>query len=171
MFSKSLKPLTPILCVVCVCVCVCVCREWNVYIFQYAVMAFCLTYRYLVIGSLQDASSPHCKITMIIHRLIRFSSDVQLAVSIHLQRNIGASAVAFNKELDAIQKIFMDKIREFEYKCQASGRPVDTNPEYQQDLEKDLFKIKQIYGKADMNTFPSFQFEDSKFEVIKKPQA
>lgn len=41
----------------------------------------------------------------------------------------------------------------------ASGGPVDTGPEYQQDLERELFKLKQMYGKADMNTFPNFTFE------------
>ena len=51
-----------------------------------------------------------------------------------------------------------------------SGGPVDTGPEYQQDLEKELFKLKQMYGKADMNTFPDFKFEDPKFEVLDKPQ-
>uniref|UniRef100_A0A8C4LWX6 ATP synthase peripheral stalk subunit F6, mitochondrial n=1 Tax=Equus asinus asinus TaxID=83772 RepID=A0A8C4LWX6_EQUAS len=38
--------------------------------------------------------------------------------------------------------------------------PVDVGPEYQQDLERELFKLKQMYGKVDMNTFPNFKFED-----------
>ncbi|XP_023566962.1 ATP synthase-coupling factor 6, mitochondrial [Octodon degus] len=108
---------------------------------------------------------------MILQRLFRFSSIVRSAISVHLLRNICASAVAFNKELDPVQKIFVDKIREYKSKRQASGGPVDTGPEYQQDLERELFKLKQMYGKADMNTFPSFKFEDPKFEVIDKPQA
>ncbi|CAD7668250.1 unnamed protein product [Nyctereutes procyonoides] len=28
-----------------------------------------------------------------------------------------------------------------------------------------------MYGKADMNTFPDFKFEDPKFEVLDKPQS
>uniref|UniRef100_A0A671EJJ2 ATP synthase peripheral stalk subunit F6, mitochondrial n=1 Tax=Rhinolophus ferrumequinum TaxID=59479 RepID=A0A671EJJ2_RHIFE len=100
------------------------------------------------------------RITMILQRLFRFSSIIQSAVSVHLRRNIGVTAVAFNKELDPVQKIFVDKIREYRTKRQSSGGPVDTGPEYQQDLERELFKLKQMYGKADMNTFPDFKFED-----------
>ncbi|XP_013961751.1 ATP synthase-coupling factor 6, mitochondrial-like [Canis lupus baileyi] len=97
---------------------------------------------------------------MILQRLFRFSSLIRSAVSVLLRRNIVVTAVAFNKELDPVQKLFMDKIREYRTKCQTSGGPVDTGPEYQQDLEKELFKLKQMYGKADMNTFPDFKFED-----------
>uniref|UniRef100_A0A671EJL4 ATP synthase peripheral stalk subunit F6, mitochondrial n=1 Tax=Rhinolophus ferrumequinum TaxID=59479 RepID=A0A671EJL4_RHIFE len=97
---------------------------------------------------------------MILQRLFRFSSIIQSAVSVHLRRNIGVTAVAFNKELDPVQKIFVDKIREYRTKRQSSGGPVDTGPEYQQDLERELFKLKQMYGKADMNTFPDFKFEE-----------
>uniref|UniRef100_A0A2K6NYE3 ATP synthase peripheral stalk subunit F6, mitochondrial n=1 Tax=Rhinopithecus roxellana TaxID=61622 RepID=A0A2K6NYE3_RHIRO len=97
---------------------------------------------------------------MILQRLFRFSSVIRSAVSVHLRRNIGVTAVAFNKELDPVQKLFVDKIREYKSKRQTSGGPVDTGPEYQQELEKELFKLKQMFGKADMNTFPTFKFEE-----------
>lgn len=81
------------------------------------------------------------------------------------------TAVVFNKELDPIQKLFVDKIREYKAKRQTSGGPVDTGPEYQQELDKELYKLKQMYGGGDMNTFPTFKFQDPKFEVIEKPQS
>ncbi|XP_006908303.1 ATP synthase-coupling factor 6, mitochondrial [Pteropus alecto] len=108
---------------------------------------------------------------MILQRLFRFSSILQSAISVHLRRNIGVTAVAFNKELDPVQKLFVDKIREYRTKRQSSGGPVDAGPEYQQDLERELFKLKQMFGKADMNAFPNFKFEDPKFEVFEKPQS
>ncbi|XP_034872426.1 ATP synthase-coupling factor 6, mitochondrial-like [Mirounga angustirostris] len=108
---------------------------------------------------------------MILQRLFRFSSLIRSAVSVHLRRNIGVTAVALNKELDPVQKLFVDKIREYRTKRQAYGGPADTGPEYQQDLERELFKLKQMYGKADMNTFPDFKFEDPISEVIEKPQS
>ncbi|XP_032245353.1 ATP synthase-coupling factor 6, mitochondrial-like [Phoca vitulina] len=108
---------------------------------------------------------------MILQRLFRFSSLIRSAVSVHLRRNIGVTAVAFNKELDPVQKLFVDKTREYRTKRQASGGPVATGPEYQQDLERELFKLQQMYGKADKNMFPDFKFEDPKFEVIEKPQS
>lgn len=44
----------------------------------------------------------------------------------------------------------------------ASGGPVDIGPEYQQDLDRELYKLKQMYGKGEMDTFPTFKF-DGKF--------
>uniref|UniRef100_A0A673UK70 ATP synthase peripheral stalk subunit F6, mitochondrial n=2 Tax=Suricata suricatta TaxID=37032 RepID=A0A673UK70_SURSU len=111
------------------------------------------------------------RIAMILQRLFRLSSLIRSAVSVNLRRNIGVTAVALNKDLDPVQKLFVDKIREYRTKRQASGGPVDIGPEYQQDLDRELFKLKQMYGKADMNTFPNFTFEDPKFEVIDKPQS
>ncbi|XP_036597415.1 ATP synthase-coupling factor 6, mitochondrial-like [Trichosurus vulpecula] len=91
---------------------------------------------------------------MALKRLSRFLSLVQSATLVYLRRNIGVTAVAFNKELDPVQKLFVDKIREYKSKRQTAGGPVDIGPEYQQDLDSELFKLKQMYGKADMNTFP-----------------
>ncbi|XP_036103279.1 ATP synthase-coupling factor 6, mitochondrial-like [Molossus molossus] len=99
------------------------------------------------------------------------SSAIQSAISVHLRRNTGVTAVAFNKELDPVQKPFVDKIREYRTKRQSSGGPAGTGPEYQQELERELFKLKQMYGKADMNTFPDFKFEDPKFKILEKPQS
>ncbi|XP_027453829.2 ATP synthase-coupling factor 6, mitochondrial-like [Zalophus californianus] len=99
---------------------------------------------------------------MMLQRLFRFSSLIWSAVSVHLRSNTGVTAVAFKKELDPVQKLIVDKIREYRTKLQASGGPVDTGPEHQQDLERELLKLKQTYGKADMNTFSEFTFEDPK---------
>lgn len=85
---------------------------------------------------------------MVLQRIFRLSSVLRSAVSVHLKRNIGVTAVAFNKELDPVQKLFVDKIREYKSKRQASGGPVDIGPEYQQDLDRELYKLKQMYGKV-----------------------
>lgn len=106
-----------------------------------------------------------------LQRLFSFSSLIQSAVSVHLRSNTGVTAVAFNKELGPVQKLIMDKIREYRTKLQASGGPIDTGPEHQQDLGRELLKLKYTYGKTDMNTFPEFTFENPKFEVIEKPQS
>ncbi|XP_006168302.1 ATP synthase-coupling factor 6, mitochondrial-like [Tupaia chinensis] len=105
--------------------------------------------------------------TVILQRLFRCSSVIRSAVSVHLWRNIGVTAVAFNKELDPVQKL--DKIREYKSRRQTTGAPVGTGPEYKQDLEREHFKLKQMYGKADVNTFPSFKFEDPRFEIDESP--
>ncbi|XP_027706522.1 ATP synthase-coupling factor 6, mitochondrial-like [Vombatus ursinus] len=106
---------------------------------------------------------------MALKRLSRFLSLVLSAISVYFRRNIGVTTVAFNKELDPVQTLFVDKIREYKSKRQAAGGLVVIGPKYQQDLDRELFKLKQMYGKADMNTFPTFKFEDPKFEEAPKP--
>jgi F-type H+-transporting ATPase subunit 6 len=51
------------------------------------------------------------RITTTLQSLVRFSSVIRSAVSVHIWRSVGVTAVAFNKELDPVQKLFMDKIR------------------------------------------------------------
>ena len=63
-------------------------------------------------------SALSARITMILQTLFRLSSAVQSAVSVSWRRNIGVTAVAFNKELDPVQKLFVDKIREYRTKRQ-----------------------------------------------------
>ncbi len=55
---------------------------------------------------------------MALHRLWRLSSLLRSVVSVSLRRNIGLSAVVFNKakDLDPVQKLFLDKIREYSTK-------------------------------------------------------
>ncbi|KAE8621717.1 hypothetical protein XENTR_v10004940 [Xenopus tropicalis] len=107
---------------------------------------------------------------MILQRLFRFSSVFRTSVSVHLRRNIGLTAIAFNKakELDPVQRLFVDKIREYNTKSQKSGGPVDAGPEYQKDLTEDVTKLQRLYGGGDLAKFPEFKFEEPKFEESTK---
>lgn len=55
---------------------------------------------------------------MALHRLFQLSSLLRSAVSVTLRRNIGISAVLFNraKDMDPVQKLFLDKIRDYNTK-------------------------------------------------------
>ncbi|XP_054830671.1 ATP synthase-coupling factor 6, mitochondrial [Eublepharis macularius] len=107
---------------------------------------------------------------MILQQLFRFSYIFRSAVSIHLHRNIGFSAVVFNKakELDPVQKLFLDKIRDYNTKSQKAGGPVDAGPEYQKDLNEGIAKLQRLYGGGDLTKFPDFKFEEPKFEEDQK---
>ncbi|XP_043365058.1 ATP synthase-coupling factor 6, mitochondrial isoform X1 [Dermochelys coriacea] len=99
---------------------------------------------------------------MILQQLFRFSSIFRSAISVHLRRNIGLSAIVFNKakELDPVQKLFIDKIREYNMKSQKAGGPADVGPEYQKDMAEEIAKIQRLYGGGDLTKFPDFKFED-----------
>lgn len=64
----------------------------------------------------------HCVFRqMALRRLFKLSSLLRSAVSLTLGRNIGISAVVFNraKELDPVQKLFLDKIRDYNTKSKS----------------------------------------------------
>uniref|UniRef100_A0A671Q1P5 ATP synthase peripheral stalk subunit F6, mitochondrial n=1 Tax=Sinocyclocheilus anshuiensis TaxID=1608454 RepID=A0A671Q1P5_9TELE len=61
-------------------------------------------------------------------------------------------------QLDPIQKLFLDKIREYSTKSQASGGPVDAGPEYEKAFSEELNKLQRLYGSGDLTEFPEFKF-------------
>uniref|UniRef100_A0A3Q0SWH0 ATP synthase-coupling factor 6, mitochondrial n=1 Tax=Amphilophus citrinellus TaxID=61819 RepID=A0A3Q0SWH0_AMPCI len=97
---------------------------------------------------------------MALHRLFQLSSVLRSAVTLTLRRNIGISAVLFQraKELDPVQKLFLDKIRDYNSKAKTSGGIVDAGPAYQKNLGEEVTKLQRLYGGGDLNKFPDFKF-------------
>ncbi|ROL45373.1 ATP synthase-coupling factor 6, mitochondrial [Anabarilius grahami] len=98
---------------------------------------------------------------MALHRLFQLSSLLGSAVRVTLRRNIGLSAVLFNKakDLDPVQKLFLDKIREYNSKSKAvAGGVVDAGPAYQKNLSEEMTKLQRLYGGGDLTKFPQFSF-------------
>ncbi|KAK3511001.1 hypothetical protein QTP70_029010, partial [Hemibagrus guttatus] len=108
--------------------------------------------------------------TMALHRLFQLSSVFRSAVSVTLRRNIGISAVLFNKakDLDPVQKLFLDKIREYNVKSKSSGGMVDAGPSYQKNLTEEIGKLQRLYGGGDLTKFPDFKFTEPKLEEVAK---
>ncbi|XP_043103631.1 ATP synthase-coupling factor 6, mitochondrial [Puntigrus tetrazona] len=105
---------------------------------------------------------------MALHRLRCVSSLLRSVVSVALRRNIGLSAVVFNKakDLDPVQKMFLDKIREYNSKSRAAGGVVDAGPSYQKNLSEELTKLQRLYGGGDLTNFPQFKFPEPKLEEV-----
>ncbi|KAI2668826.1 ATP synthase-coupling factor mitochondrial [Labeo rohita] len=105
---------------------------------------------------------------MALHRLFRLSSLLRSAVSVTLRRNIGLSAVVFNKakDLDPVQKLFLDKIREYNTKSKAAGGVVEAGPAYQKNLTEEMTKLQRLYGGGDLTKFPQFKFPEPKLEEV-----
>ncbi|XP_070813839.1 ATP synthase-coupling factor 6, mitochondrial [Chaetodon trifascialis] len=103
---------------------------------------------------------------MALHRLFQLSSVLRSAVSLTLRRNIGISAVLFNraKEIDPVQKLFLDKIRDYSNKSKAAGGIVDAGPTYQKNVNEEVTKLQRLYGGGDLNKFPDFKFSEPKFD-------
>ncbi|XP_060689210.1 ATP synthase-coupling factor 6, mitochondrial [Hemiscyllium ocellatum] len=107
---------------------------------------------------------------MILQQLFRFSTLLRSSLSIELRRHIGFTAVVFNKtkNLDPIQKLFIDKIHEYDSKSKKAGGPVDAGPEYQKNMEDEIAKLQRLYGGGDLTKFPDFKFEEPKFDEVSK---
>ncbi|XP_072221577.1 ATP synthase-coupling factor 6, mitochondrial [Leuresthes tenuis] len=103
---------------------------------------------------------------MALHRLFQLSSLLRSAVSVTLRRNIGMSAVVFNKakELDPIQKLFLDKIRDYNSKSKTAGGIVDAGPAYQKNVSEEVTKLQRLYGGGDLTKFPNFKFTEVKLD-------
>merc|ERR1712121_81532 len=67
---------------------------------------------------------------------------VQQAWTVFARRNLGISAVAYDKVSDPIQKLFLDKLGEYTKKSKAAGGGmVDVTPETQANLKRDLERL------------------------------
>ncbi|KAG9349682.1 hypothetical protein AGOR_G00064540 [Albula goreensis] len=103
---------------------------------------------------------------MALRRLFQLSSVLRSAVALTLRRNVGLSAVAFVrvKDLDPVQKLFLDKIRDYNSKSAASGGVVDGGPAYQKKVSEEVSRLQRLYGDGDLTKFPAFKFPDPKLD-------
>jgi len=70
--------------------------------------------------------------------------------------------------MDPIQQLFLQSIREYSTKSQASGGLVDAGPEYQKALAQEIVKLERLYGTGDLTAFPEFTFPEPKFDDVSK---
>ncbi|KAF7689682.1 ATP synthase-coupling factor 6, mitochondrial isoform X2 [Silurus meridionalis] len=107
---------------------------------------------------------------MALRGLLQLSLVFRSAASVTLRRNIGISAVLFNKakDLDPVQKLFLDKIREYTVKSKTSGGVVDAGPSYQKNMTEEINKLQRLYGGGDLTKFPDFKFQEPKLEEVAK---
>ncbi|MGH0119358.1 UNVERIFIED_CONTAM: hypothetical protein FKN15_006089 [Acipenser sinensis] len=91
---------------------------------------------------------------------VRLSSGYEVHHQKLLRRNLGLTAIAFNKakELDPVQKLFVEKLREYTTKSKSAGGVVDAGPEYQRNVNDELTKLQRLYGGGDLTKFPDFKF-------------
>uniref|UniRef100_A0A8C9VZT8 ATP synthase peripheral stalk subunit F6, mitochondrial n=1 Tax=Scleropages formosus TaxID=113540 RepID=A0A8C9VZT8_SCLFO len=69
-------------------------------------------------------------------------------------------------QADPIQKLFIDKIREYSAKSKSTGSLVDAGPEYERNLAEEVNRLQRLYGGGDLNSFPEFKFPEPKLEEV-----
>nr|ACO08881.1 ATP synthase coupling factor 6, mitochondrial precursor [Osmerus mordax]ACO08965.1 ATP synthase coupling factor 6, mitochondrial precursor [Osmerus mordax]ACO09809.1 ATP synthase coupling factor 6, mitochondrial precursor [Osmerus mordax] len=69
-------------------------------------------------------------------------------------------------QLDPIQKLFLDSIRDYSNKSQAAGGLIDAGADYQKALGEELTKLQRLYGGGDLTVFPEFKFPEPKLDEV-----
>ncbi|XP_023648679.1 ATP synthase-coupling factor 6, mitochondrial [Paramormyrops kingsleyae] len=69
-------------------------------------------------------------------------------------------------QVDPIQKLFIDKIREYSSKSKSAGVLVDAGPEYERNLAEEINRLQRLYGGGDLTKFPDFKFPEPKLEEV-----
>ena len=93
------------------------------------------------------------------------SSSVSAGI---IRRNIGVTAYALQKAappgasagMDPIQKLFLEKVREYKTKSKkiGEGKLVDVSPQFEQKMHKEIDGMKRRFGSGNMEEFPKFDF-------------
>ncbi|XP_046886502.1 uncharacterized protein LOC124474430 isoform X2 [Hypomesus transpacificus] len=68
--------------------------------------------------------------------------------------------------LDPIQKIFLDKIREYNTRSQACGGLVEAGTEFEKALLEERVKLQRLFGGGDLSQFPEFSFPDPPLDEV-----
>uniref|UniRef100_A0A3Q0R4G9 ATP synthase peripheral stalk subunit F6, mitochondrial n=1 Tax=Amphilophus citrinellus TaxID=61819 RepID=A0A3Q0R4G9_AMPCI len=69
-------------------------------------------------------------------------------------------------QMDPIQKLFLDSIRQYSTKSQATQGLVDAGLEYEKALAEEIAKLQRIYGGGDLTSFPTFKFTEPTLDEV-----
>ncbi|XP_075222043.1 ATP synthase-coupling factor 6, mitochondrial-like [Lycorma delicatula] len=95
------------------------------------------------------------------------------SLNVSFRRNIGATSVALQQTTDPIQKLFIEKIREYKSKSDGGRKLVDPSPEIQRELKSELRRLLVQFGGQDgedMTKFPTFQFPEAAIDPVTEPK-
>ncbi|GAA6231955.1 uncharacterized protein LOC108872943 [Lates japonicus] len=67
-------------------------------------------------------------------------------------------------DLDPVQRLFLEKIREYDNMRSMSGGPVGLEPDYERHLSEETAKLQRLYGGGDLSSFPQFTFTEPKMD-------
>ncbi|XP_049456701.1 enolase-phosphatase E1 isoform X2 [Epinephelus fuscoguttatus] len=63
-------------------------------------------------------------------------------------------------ELDPVQRLFLEKIKEYTNMRRLNGGLLEAEPDYKKYLSEETAKLQRLYGGGDLSSFPQFTFND-----------
>ncbi|XP_071336074.1 uro-adherence factor A-like [Trachinotus anak] len=67
-------------------------------------------------------------------------------------------------DLDPVQRLFLEKIREYNSMRRLSEGPVEAGPDYDRYLSEETAKLQRLYGGGDLSSFPQFTFTEPEMD-------
>ncbi|TKS85858.1 ATP synthase-coupling factor 6, mitochondrial [Collichthys lucidus] len=81
----------------------------------------------------------------------------------------GSSVITFRyKDLDPVQRLFLEKIKEYDNMHRLSGGLLEAEPDYVKYLSEETVKLQRLYGGGDLSSFPEFTFT-GKYKLAMHP--
>ncbi|XP_034537738.1 uncharacterized protein LOC117811516 isoform X4 [Notolabrus celidotus] len=63
-------------------------------------------------------------------------------------------------DLDPVQRLFLEKIREYSNMRKLNGGLLEAEPDYKKNLSEEAAKLQRLYGGGDLDSFPEFSFTE-----------
>ncbi|XP_076598661.1 ATP synthase-coupling factor 6, mitochondrial-like [Chaetodon auriga] len=64
------------------------------------------------------------------------------------------------QELDPVQRLFLEKIREYNNMRRLNEGLLEAEPDYQKHLSEEMAKLQRLHGGGDLSSFPEFTFSE-----------
>ncbi|KAM4607064.1 uncharacterized protein ACJ7VT_015359 [Polymixia lowei] len=73
-------------------------------------------------------------------------------------------AVGILEGLDPVQRLFLEKIREYNNKSRMCEGIVEAGPDYEKHLSEETARLQRLYGGGDLDSFPVLTFTEPKLD-------
>jgi len=71
--------------------------------------------------------------------------------------------------MSPIQKLYLDKIKEYSKKSKAiGGKLVDPDSTTEKEIESESSRLNKMFGGGDLTQFPTFEFKEIDFDAVDK---
>ncbi|KAK1905383.1 ATP synthase-coupling factor 6 mitochondrial [Dissostichus eleginoides] len=71
-------------------------------------------------------------------------------------------------DLDPVQRLFLEKIREYNNMHRLNGGLLEEDPDYDKHLSEEKVKLQRLYGGGDLSSFPQFSFSEPEMDKDSK---
>ncbi|XP_056291948.1 eukaryotic translation initiation factor 5B-like [Pseudoliparis swirei] len=68
------------------------------------------------------------------------------------------------EDLDPVQRLFLEKIKEYNNMLRLNGGPLEAEPDYEKYLSEETAKLRRLHGGGDLSSFPQLTFTEPQWD-------